>query len=471
MKTLGLFFTSIYLSVTAFGQTGNQLLPPKVDQRVELLSIVFRLAGNKEYITTDNVSYVNAIHQHFDKFVDHPLVKYARLLRDSDGISYDAVMTMAVHLKYPPNFDIVDPFLTNETGQRWDAAHAQKFVLLLRQFYEDTDCNVFFQSHKGDYELAQQRFNSLFEKLDVNWYYKFYGKVPDESFNVIIGLGNGRGNYGPHINLPGGSQKIYAIIGASSFDSSGAPTFESSAYLPTLIHEFNHSFVNYLTEKHHQQLNGAGAAIFEKEREEMQRQAYPEWEIMMNEALVRASVVMYLKDHNTDTAIADRELKLQMARGFVWIRALVKLLEQYEKQRSTYPTIESFMPEIVRFYDALAPRIKSYDDDYLQHCARVVSVGPFKNNDITVNAGTSEIIFNFDKELDGVRYFFGAGPKGKEHYPKPIKFSFVNNNKSIIMKVELKPNTDYQVRIAGDMMRTKDNYAVQNYILNFKTGD
>lgn len=471
MKTLSLFFTSIYLSISVFAMTDNRIPQPKVDQRVELLSIVFRLAGNKEYNTTDNVNYVDAIHQHFDKFVNHPLINYARELRDSDGISYDAVMAMAVHLKYPPDLDLAVPFSANETDQRWDATHAAKFVSLLKQFYKDADCKTFFQLHAADYVLAQQRFDDLFKNLDVAWYYKFYGRAPDEKFNIIIGLGNGGGNYGPHVNMPDGSRNIYAIIGSATFDNNGAPVYESPVYLPTLIHEFNHSFINYLTDRYHQQLNGPGEIIFEKEAEKMRRQAYWDWKTMTSEALVRASVIRYLKDHNTDTTIADRELKLQLARGFVWMRSLVNLLGLYEKQRATYPTLESFMPEIVRFYETIAPQINMYENDYLQHCAKVVFVEPFQNNDINVTTTTSEVIFNFDKELDGIRYFFGPGPKGKDHYPKPIKFGFGNNNKSIIMKVQLMPNTEYQVKVNGSMMRAKDGYSVQDYILDFKTGD
>lgn len=203
----------------------------------------------------------------------------------------------------------------------------------------------------------------------------------------------------------------------------------------------------------------------------MRKQAYSEWKTMMNEALVRASVISYLKTHNADTLVAEQELKQQLARGFVWIRPLVSLLEKYQMQRKTYPTLESFMPAIVSFYNKIAPRINFYDDDYQQHCARVIAVRPFKNNDVLVDKNTTEITFDFDKKLDGVRYFFGPGAKGIEHYPKPIKFTFTNDNKSIVMKVELKPNTEYQINIAGSMMRASDGYGVRNYILNFKTAE
>lgn len=470
MKTLNLIFISICLSLSSMGQANRSVPSPKVDQRVELLSIVFRLARNQEYNTTDNLNYVKAIHQHFDKFSNHPLIKYAIELRDSSGIGYDAVMSMAIHLKEPPGLDPIVSFSAETPEKRWCTTNAAKFASLLKRFYKDADCETFFQSQAPNYAIAQQSFEVLFKKLDISWYYKFYGKAPNESFNVIIGLGNGGGNYGPHLTLPNHSQKVYAIIGSGSFDSTGTPAYESASYLPTLIHEFNHSFINYLTDRYEKQLSAPGETIFKKESSKMTRQAYTTPSTMMSEALVRASVIQYLKSHDSDTLMADRELKSQLARGFVWMPALVNLLEQYEKQRATYPTLESFMPRIVDFYNTVARNINAYENDYLQHCARVVSVGPFKIGDTSVNVNIREITFNFDKKLDGVRYFFGPGKKGRDHYPKPLGFTFANNNKTIIMKVELKPNTDYQVSIAGSMMKTGDGYAVREYVLNFKTG-
>lgn len=471
MKKIYLLFTAIYLSLSAVGQAVQPIPLPKVDQRVELVSIVFRLAGSEEYNRNDNVNYVRDIHQHFDKFAGHPLIQFAKELRDSNSVGYDAVVAMAVHLKDAPNFDPIVPFSAELPDRRWSVPTATKFVKLLKQFYKDADCKAFFQSETANYTIAERKFYTLFQELDVNWYTKFYGKVPNESFNIIIGLGNGGTNYGPHLDLPGGIKKVYAIIGSGTFDSTGTPLYSSKNYLPTLIHEFNHSFINYLTDNYEKQLKEPGQLIFEKENVAMRRQAYTDWKTVMSEALVRAAVIEYLKSHDPDTTAADKELKLQLARGFVWMRPLVNLLGEYEKQRTTYPTLERFMPEIIRFYEQVAPKIDFYDQDYSNHCARVIAVQPFKNNDTTVSPNLTEIKFDFDKKLDGIRYFIGAGKKGMDHYPKPQGFSFTNDKKAIIMKVQLKANTEYQVNITGRLMRTDDGYAVENYLLNFKTGD
>jgi hypothetical protein len=338
---------------------------------------------------------------------------------------------------------------------------------LLQAFYKDADCEAFFKSEANYYEIAEQRFSGLFKKLDIEWYYNFYGKAPNEEFHTIIGLGNGSNNYGTHVDLPGKKREVHAVIAASTFDSTGMPVFEVDDYLPTLIHEFNHSFVNYLTEQYQKQLSSSGKVIFSKESAKMKKQHYHEWQTMMSEALVRASVIRYLINHKSDT-LADKELKTQLSKGFVWMNEFVVLLAQYENERTQYSTLESFMPRIVSFYDTVASQIDIIDQHYLQRCAKVISVEPFTNHDTGISIGPTEIAFNFDKRLDGKRYFFGPG-KDDQPYPKVLGARFSNDNKTIILKVELEPNTEYQINMHGSLMRTDDGYSVQNFTLTFKT--
>src|SRR5687767_4194998 len=77
-------------------------IKPVVDERVELLGIVFRLAGNDEYSTEHFKSYVADIHAHFDRFKNHPLIPFTRRIAGKNRIGFDAVMFMAIHLSDPP---------------------------------------------------------------------------------------------------------------------------------------------------------------------------------------------------------------------------------------------------------------------------------------------------------------------------------------------------------------------------------
>src|SRR5436305_840263 len=76
-----------------------QMPRTSVDPRVELLSIVFHLAGNSEYNQCRVSAYCEDIDKYFTPYKDDAAIRIARELRASRGISYDAVMSMAIHLR------------------------------------------------------------------------------------------------------------------------------------------------------------------------------------------------------------------------------------------------------------------------------------------------------------------------------------------------------------------------------------
>lgn len=70
----------------------------EVDPRVELIGIVFRLAGNPEYNNGTLRSYVKAIERHFGDIDGRPVVKMAAQLRKTRLMSCDGPMSLAVYI-------------------------------------------------------------------------------------------------------------------------------------------------------------------------------------------------------------------------------------------------------------------------------------------------------------------------------------------------------------------------------------
>jgi hypothetical protein len=348
-------FEAFGQSTSNFSQTGTSYFPlPKVDRRIELLSIVFRLAGNMEYNDEIFKSYTTDIHKHFDKYNDHELIRFAREIRDKNRIGFDAVMKMAIYLEQPPKLNSIVPFTADIPDRRWGRENADKFLKLLQQFYTDAKCDDFFNAHKDLYRISEERYTSVYESIDLKWFTRYYGTEPKGSFNIITGLGNGGGNYGVKAVLPDGKEAMYAIMSTSSIDSTNIPVYDVNFNLPTLIHEFNHSFVNDIQLKYEKDLENSGVKLYDIVSEVMRRQAYGEWKTMLNEALIRASVIRYLMNHNSDISVAKKHLISEFGRGFFWIKGLVDCLGEYEKNRDKYPTLESYMPVIISFYNGVA---------------------------------------------------------------------------------------------------------------------
>lgn len=350
-KNIIIFIWNFLLfSSMVFSQTEPILDEPKVDQNVELLSIVFRLAECKEYSSVRFKLYTDKIENHFLQYKDHELIKCVKEKRNESGIGYDAVMLMAVHIGNAPDFKPLVNFSNKIPDVRWGKKNADQFLVLLRKFYQDANCESFFKSNEQLYWEVSKRFSSVSKSLDMKWFQEFYGEKPRDDFFIINGLANGGGNYGPHLLLKKNKRNLFAVMGTWLVDSEGMPAFPMKDYFPILVHEFNHSFVNKLTEKHSNRLRKSGEKMYKEVSEKMMKQAYTNWKTMMDEALVRASVIKYMKEHGFDKQEIDNEIQLQESKGFFWIQNLVNELDRYQRQRDTYKTLDEFMIVIADFY-------------------------------------------------------------------------------------------------------------------------
>lgn len=75
-----------------------QSVVPQVNENVELMSILSRMAGFQEYHMDMAGQYIKDMDSYFKDNTAHPAVRYMKELRTRYGISFDAVMSMAIHL-------------------------------------------------------------------------------------------------------------------------------------------------------------------------------------------------------------------------------------------------------------------------------------------------------------------------------------------------------------------------------------
>jgi len=82
-----------------------------VDERVELMSIIARLAGNDVYNAPNSASpYAERVERHFGPFRVHAAVTAYQAILEDYGTSYDAIPTLAVHLDGVPTLAERIPF-------------------------------------------------------------------------------------------------------------------------------------------------------------------------------------------------------------------------------------------------------------------------------------------------------------------------------------------------------------------------
>lgn len=457
MKRLFAFLVTIIIVQKALGQT----IIPQIDQRTEMMSIVFRLAGNPEYNIDDASKYVADIHSHFDKFKSDSLISFAKPLRENYSVSYDAVMSMAVNLEFKERTFTLKEGWKQSLDKRWKNVNTTQFVYLLNAFYIKSEAKQFFADERFYYDKVLSAFNGVLSKFNQSWYFQYYGVKPKEKFNVIIGCGNGGQNYGTSTNSPKEGKQIYAIMGSWSFDKEGNPIFKEDNYLPILIHEFNHSFINPLLGKYeiNKILKTSATMLLDAMKTEMANQNYKDWQTLVNESLVRASVVRYLMANDSTNQQANQEVITQINAGFLWMKDLVSLLEVYEENRVKYKTFDDFYPEIIHFFKSTATKIP-----------KVVSIEPFDNNSQNVDTSVKVMTINFSQPMNEKHYSFNYGQLGKDAYPIKDILRYTNNNKSFQIKMELKPDKEYEMIITGLSFKNLEGYPLKGYTVKFKTG-
>jgi hypothetical protein len=439
----------------------------RVDPRIELMSVVFRLAGNPEYSKGRVPAYTKAVDEWFGPHKEHDVVKQAKRLRATVGVSYDAVASFAVHLDGidPPTFAVPWSPRPERLDKRWLVPDAKSFLDNLAEFAADSKAKQFFAEQKELYEHAEAQMQKVIaEHTDLTWFATFFGARPTARFQVVLGLLNGGNNYGPSAQLKDGNEDLYAILGCWDVDEQGKPRYGRTV-VPTLVHEYCHSYCNHVVDAHYKALREAGDALFEKTADAMKAQAYGNSRTVLCESLVRACVVRYRAVAEGDKA-AVQEIAEQKRNSFHWTGELAELLAtDYEKNRKDFPTLHELGPKLAAFFSGQVPKLEAM----LAKTPKVVAMTP-QNGQQDVDPATTELVVTFDRPMrDGSWAVVGGG----EHYPETTgKPSYDASRKVLTLPIKLKADWSYELWLNHgkfDSFRSEEGVSLQPVRVTFKT--
>lgn len=441
-----------------------------VDPRVELLSLIFRLAGNPEYSRARVESYAEDVENQFGKFRSHAVVNLAQELRRTRGVSYDAVMSMAVHLTDAEQVKLKLPLQPWPEGldERWTAPDATHFLTMAQQFVKDSSFQKFIDQHHPLYQTTVERMQALMAKeAHLEWYDAYFGQRPQASFTVAPGLLNGGGCYGPHFRAADGHEELYCILGVWKTDAQGLPEFTRDM-LSTVVHEFCHSYANPLVERHLAKLQPSGDALFGEVAEQMRSQAYGNGQTLLKESLVRACVIRYLRRYDGEES-ARRAVRDEQQRGFLWMQALSDLLGEYEAHRGQYPTLDSFSPRLEAFFAATAKDLPRMKAAWERQRPKIVSMVPANGaQDVDPNLTAIQVVF--DRPMaDKSWALVGGGP----HCPETGKGARYDAQRKIwTVPVTLKPDWSYEFMLNSETyvgFCSEDGVPLEPVSVTFKT--
>ena len=454
-----------------------------VDPRVELMSILFRLAGNGEYSQGRVPSYVQDVESHFGRFRDHPAVKLAKTLRATRSIGFNAPMGLAVHVMDAFALQEKIPLapLPDSMDSRWTPENAREFLALARKFVVETDFKGFLAKHEPLYQAAVQRMQETLNKRGhLEWFDSFFGPRKGAEFHVVLGMLNGGPSYGARLKRSDGQEELYSVIGVWVVDSQGQPTFPAEV-VPTVVHEFTHSYANPLVVQFEKDLQGPGQKIFPYVAAEMRKQAYPDWKVMMYESLNRACGLRYILATDGPAAL-QKAVAYEKSRSFYWVGELAEVLGEYDTPPRKYSDLAQFFPRIITFFNDYAKNadvklgaIKAQNEAQAppaqDKSPKIVAMVP-ANGAQDVDPGLTAIVITFDRLMrDKSWSVVTLGTP--EQMPKgagPLRYDA--SRKVFTMPVELQPGREYHFGLNGGKyqnFRSIEGVPLTPVVVRFRT--
>lgn len=297
----------------------------RVDPRIELISVLFYLAGAPEYRRAYETSYRRAVDAHFGAFKDHAAVAATRELRSRFGISHNAPPALAVQLDGELAARVrLDP-LPGDVDERWRAVDIPAYLEQMRGFARDTGFAAFFAGHRAYFAGVEARFAGALGAAQVDaWFDGAFGPRPGASFFVCPGLLVGPWSYSATAKLGRGREEVFQIVALEALDAEFLPV-PTAMTIDLVVHERAHAYVNPVVDEHAAELAAAAAPTFAAARAQMERQSYMTPKVMVQESIVRALRVLYARERRgADEGVA--ALRDEQARGFAWTGALADRL-------------------------------------------------------------------------------------------------------------------------------------------------
>jgi hypothetical protein len=168
-----------------------------VDERFELISIIFRLAGRDEYSSVVKTDYQKDIVENFVKYYKHEVVKFAK--KWSELLCFDVPLMFAVHIeKKNGEFVFIEDINSLYEFDRWTDGRAEEFLPLFNKFYKDTNYEDFYNSHIPYFEKVTKKFNEKhYRHIDFEWFGKY---LNTSNLRCIVSPSDWRYNYASTVN-------------------------------------------------------------------------------------------------------------------------------------------------------------------------------------------------------------------------------------------------------------------------------
>lgn len=292
--------------------------------------------------------------QYFKAFKKHPAVaetqKLQNKIEDFGGIACQGLLYAdelpAMKLRVEP------------TDDYWKEHKAEliEYLKVLHTFYEEAKVEAFFSKHAAYYAGAIAEAKGYINDRVIETMEAYFGKQNDAYTMVIIPLNPFSMGFGANIG-----KDLYEIISPANdtkwfstgiYTTYGYGGDGAKEYFRDMVtHEFCHSFITTTIDQKlwRMQIDRYDSLYTSLLDSFMQNQGYGDWWNFANELLVRmgeirVTAAMGLKMD----ALEMLKENLEKNRFVLLPDYLDRMEEEYEKHRDRYPTIEHFLPDLIK---------------------------------------------------------------------------------------------------------------------------
>ena len=273
-----------------------------VDERFELLSLVFRLAGHEEY-GDDSTEYQKKLASEFGGYKNHAAVKYAQTL----PLAFDAVFKFSVHIeKRGEEFVFIEDIGSLVDDDRWTRKSAAEFLPLLNDFYVESDFAAFYQSNIEFYKAETRTFiDGGNADIDMEWFREY---VAPENLRCVYTPSSSYMNYGATVN----ETIVYCAVSGTGTAS---------------VHEYCHSFANPIAHTWYTE-NAEFKRWCDETIDPDKLPSYGTGKTIAGEYVTRAYNTLYYAEHGHAVLPL---LYAEKGEGFPYIEDVYAMITPYEK--------------------------------------------------------------------------------------------------------------------------------------------
>lgn len=345
----------------------------RADPRFELLGMVQLLAGaDRRYsaFQRHDIPYQRAAQAHFAPFKRHPAVLRFTELSDK-GFEYLMAYQFMFALSDPPELALREELPAPLVERMGGAARAEEFRRLLADFSQASGFPGFLERMRPELEPMLEEVRGQARRIDTKGRLERYlGEPLKVRYDFILST------FAEPVLVttfhrvgPDGVPRLTSLYGPE--DQEGKFGFLFETRIGPIWWELTWERLTALAEPHRSRLK-ASESLYAP----LGGACAPSWYDCVQRHIAFAVGARLLELHGE--AEMAREWPVKYARiGLPYLGPLIEKLKTYESDRARYPTLESFYPELVAAFEALAARAPQALAYYGKIDEVLASSGPF----------------------------------------------------------------------------------------------